>query len=68
MSDLDWNLGSAEKKERSIGLWKILLGLFFITYFLWYINGGPEKWDKKIGGEINKKNIGNNIINTMFID
>jgi hypothetical protein len=55
-----------QKKENALALWKILLGLFLLTYFLWYINGGPERWNKKIEGEINKKNIQENLINSKF--
>lgn len=50
-----------ERNSRSLDLLKIFIGLFFITYALWYFGGGPEEWDEKIRGEINAKSIKENI-------
>lgn len=59
---------NAQKKNNALALWEILVGLFLLTYFLWYVNGGPEKWDKKMEGEITKKSIQENLISELRLD
>ena len=56
-----------ERRENAISLWKILVSLFFLTYFLWYFNGGPEKWNEKFAGEINSRSVKQNIFNNIAI-
>ena len=33
--------------ENAKYLAKVFLGIFILTYFLWYVGGGPERWNKK---------------------
>ncbi len=35
-------------KNNSFELLKIFLVIFLIGFVIWYLNGGPEKWEKKM--------------------
>ena len=47
--------------EESISVLNILLIIFAVTYFIWYIGGGPERWEAKFRG-LNKEYIKDNLI------
>jgi TM2 domain-containing membrane protein YozV len=49
--------------KNSLSLLKMFLGIFIITYFFWYIGGGPERWNNKFE-KVNKEVVQENLIGT----
>ncbi len=53
-------MSEGKKEGNTLSGIQIFLGIFVVTYFLWYMGGGPEKWERKyetIGKQEIKENI-----------
>jgi hypothetical protein len=48
--------------EDAINFLKIMLAFFVALYFLWYINGGPDRWNKKFQNNSQKALESNSLI------
>ena len=47
--------------DNSLSLLKMFLGLFALTYLLWYMGGGPARWESRFE-HITKQDVMENVV------